>query len=661
MGFVVSEGDLRQVSTWARPINAYHPRGITSYRGLSAAYEVIYKSQTNVRTVVEFLGRNIGQLTPHVTERVSDLETKTARDHPLDRLLRNPHPRWSKHRFYNAIVQDLGVFDNFIAAKVRLPGSNQPRALSRIPPQWVDPVGGDWLTADGFRLVFTGEVLPLASVVHICGYNPVDARWGLSPIETLRRILDEDIAAGEAREQFLGRAARFGNGWIERPADAPDWSAPARNGGGGSARDRFLSSWRDRFTADGPEAGGTPVLEEGMKFHQEQFDAQAAQYLEGRSLSRIVCASAYHVSPGLLGFESRADVQIELNRKSMLADTFAPICDQIASELRIQLLPDFELPSAMDRFDIEFDLEEKLTGDFATEAEATSRAVGAPWMLRSEARTRRALPFIEGSDELVTPLNVLVGGRASPADTAPGTPGAGQASRTKALAPGPEKALADLSPIAQNYATRHADLVKSHVDRQQRWFASRLAVSNDVTTAFNKTRADAELGNDLAGLAMDFAPEAAAPVTEKFSIDYNVEGAQAWLLNNARIAAENFNAATLAQLADVESNYDVTNADGAGTVFADAAGGRAEEFGISRVTAIGGFAMHDAAQQAGAAMKTWIVNDDNPRDSHAALDGTSIPMGDMFDVGGNDAMWPGDPGLPVEELAGCTCSLEFGQ
>ncbi len=46
-------------------------------------------------------------------------------------------------------------------------------------------------------------------------------------------------------------------------------------------------------------------------------------------------------------------------------------------------------------------------------------AVGAPYMLRSEARAVQNLPYVDGTDELVTPLNVTTGGLASPRDTAP--------------------------------------------------------------------------------------------------------------------------------------------------------------------------------------------------------------------------------------------------
>lgn len=37
-------------------------------------------------------------------------------------------------------------------------------------------------------------------------------------------------------------------------------------------------------------------------------------------------------------------------------------------------------------------------------------------MLRNEARAKHNMPAIEGGDELVTPLNVLIGGQSSPQD-----------------------------------------------------------------------------------------------------------------------------------------------------------------------------------------------------------------------------------------------------
>jgi len=45
-------------------------------------------------------------------------------------------------------------------------------------------------------------------------------------------------------------------------------------------------------------------------------------------------------------------------------------------------------------------------------------AIGRPWMTANEGRARMNLTRMDGdADQLVTPLNVLVGGQASPTDS----------------------------------------------------------------------------------------------------------------------------------------------------------------------------------------------------------------------------------------------------
>lgn len=664
MPFAVTDGELRSLAGRTAPTNpAIRPYGMSYRSNLVHAYEVIYRTQANIRTVVDYVARQFGGLELRLLENIDQTTRKRAFGHPLDRLVHHPHPRWSRARFGRTLASDLLIYDNFLAVKVRVEQKGtQPVALTRIPIPLITPEGGDFLTADAFRLAGTSTVWRRDEVVHVAGYNPEDPRWGLSPIESLRQILEEDIASTEARSQFWDRAARFGNGWISRPVEAPDWTKRGANNAT-SARDSFLATWRDLYTGSGPEAGGTPVLEEGMEFHAETFDAKAAQYIEARELTGVECSRAYHVHPSLLGFQDAAAEAQEANRRSLLADVLAPLDDYVASELTIQLLPDFEAAAAaLDRYELDFDLEAKLRGDFLTEAEATSRAVGAPWLRRNEARARRGLEPVEGGDDLITPLNVTTGGRANPTDTAPGTPGLGQASRTKRNRRRPAddaKALDDLPPLARSYADQHAAIVADNVDRQAQRFRSRYGVGHDSTTALDLERANTELGDDLAGLALDYAPLAAAPTASAFGIDYNLDVATPWLLNNARIAAANYNAATLDALNTAEGDADIDTREGADAVFALAAGTRAIDFALGRVNTLDGFASHDAAQQGGATTKTWLVNSDNPRETHAALDGVTIPIGEDFDVGGSSAPWPGSPELPVEEVAGCTCTVDF--
>jgi phage portal protein BeeE len=55
--------------------------------------------------------------------------------------------------------------------------------------------------------------------------------------------------------------------------------------------------------------------------------------------------------------------------------------------------------------------------------------------------------------------------------------------------------------------------------------------------------------------------------------------------------------------------------------------------------------------------KTWLtVDDDRTRDAHADLDDVTVGVDEPFDVGGEEAQYPGDIALSVEMRANCRCT-----
>jgi len=93
-------------------------------------------------------------------------------------------------------------------------------------------------------------------------------------------------------------------------------------------------------------------------------------------------------------------------------------------------------------------------------------------------------------------------------------------------------------------------------------------------------------------------------------------------------------------------------------VFEIAATTRAEEIAITGVTRAANFGSREGAKQGGLRSKTWVVNSGNPRDSHAALDGETVGIDDLFS---NGLRYPGDPEGGADDNAGCQCSLAFGR
>jgi len=260
-------------------------------------YATLYRTQPNVRTCVDFLARNIAQLGLHVFRRVSETDRKRLREHPLAQLLGRPLPpeyKVTRYHLIQALMGDLGVYFNAFWLKVK--PANGPKGLLRIPPSYVAVKGG--LMPTRYEVTIGGKLLKVApeGMVHFRGYNAESAILGLSPLETLRRVLAEEHAAGDYREAFWQNAARMG-GIIERPVEAPMWGKPAR--------ERFKAEFEALYSG-GDNSGKTAILEEGMVWKQNTFNAQESEYLTGRRLTREECARAYHIPLPMVGILEHA-------------------------------------------------------------------------------------------------------------------------------------------------------------------------------------------------------------------------------------------------------------------------------------------------------------------------------------------------------------------
>jgi len=670
---VASSGSL--VSTHRESIRPSLSRGLELYSGRVFDYAELYRAQPNLRLVVRFLARNIAQLGLKAYRRVSATErVELERGHRLREFLRSPTPALpiptSRHAWIRSFVEDLALYDLVYVLKLRNEATSALNGI-RIPPTMMELRGDSFLWPEGFRLKGNRgqRDYDAGDVIYLHGHDPADPRAGLSPVESLRRILAEEAASGEWREQYWRGSARI-SGVISRPADAPRWSETAKN--------RFESDFRAARTGSGAGAGGTPILEDGMTYTPTEFSAKESEYLGARRLSREECAAAFFIPPVFVGILENANFSnVKEQHVSLYADTLGPWLDWITEELELQLVPEF--PDVDDVY-LEFSIEEKLRGRFEEQAAAIQSSTGAPWLTRNEARALRNLPPVDGGDELVVPLNVLVGGQASPNDTDTSTlADSSEAHGTKADRPA--RAKAELAPELRGWETQHRTTLSRFFDRQAESLLAKLGAGHDLDSAFDAERWDSELRDDLLGLSLAMAPDVAGPVADRFGASFDLARAEAWLAENARIAAEQINAATLDELShaitglprrgelarpkaladlldeldegDEESTFDPVTV--ARNVFAVAVAARIATIATTRTTSIGQWLRREGASQAGARSKVWISSGaENSR--HDALDGETVPIGEPFSNGGQ---WPGDPALGVDETAGCLCSLDF--
>jgi HK97 family phage portal protein len=450
-----------------------------------ATYAAIYRTQPHVRTVIDFIARNVAQVGLHVYRRISDTDRARLATHELAVWLNAPNPDTTAYRLKEVLMQDLGIFGMAYWAKVRMPDRI---GLVRMPPDavvphgWLLPTSYDWIKPD-----YSVITLSATDVVAFRYFNPDDPLTGLSTLETLRQLLAEDGASLTYRRAFWQNAARL-EGVVTRPSGLPKWTPEQKQS--------FREQWQARY-AGAP--GQTAVLEDGMTFTPTSFSARDSEFTAARKLTREEVASAFHVPLPMVGILDHATFSnIREQHKNLYQDCLGPSLEMITQEIERQLL--VESDDTQDVY-VEANIADKLKGSFEEQANALRVAVGRPWMTANEGRARMNLPSIKGdpgADELATPLNLS-------------TP-SGTVDDPSTIAPTPAARVLPFSTTS--LAPLLTPVIRATWDRQQ----ARLEKVDPVARAasFVSDRWDRELAADLeaayrqAGISPAIAAQAGA-------------------------------------------------------------------------------------------------------------------------------------------------------
>ena len=616
----------------------------------------LYNTQDNLAAVVNFISSSIAQLPLKVYTRDENDERKRDRDSVAAKLLWKPNGDQTEYEFMFSLVAELKIFGCVYVWKLPDPDSDSGYQIRIIPTDWVTntekvtPYGPDKIrvTADGY-----GNIeIPRAEFVRFCTFSPGNPAGYVSPISALRQTLEEQIQAGRFRKELWRSSGRL-NAQIVRPKDVQPWTEETKK--------KWVEAFREAWGAGGSKAGSIPLMEDGMEIKTFNASFKEQQWVESVKLSREAVAAAYRINPSLVWHsDTQTYASSKDNARALYAECLGPDLQMIQQRINSFLLP---MIGASPATYVEFDLTEKLKGDFEQRAAVIQSSVGGPWLTRNEARRDNNLPPIEGGDELIVPLNVITGGQASPQDTH-----SNQMSRTVLCTCGKHhpKTKAEEEPeeisisgkVPQKEQDKVADLLDGFFKRQAKSIIPKLGAEADW---WNEERWNKELADDLEPVMDEIATKHGEKMARALGVEYIAEKTVNYLRKMAEGRAETINAETKKKIQQAVDDADEDDEDPEDVVRhemdkrsdVDAALLGAM---LSKVAA--GWGTEEATRQAtdqGSKKKVYKVWETgaNARESHQMMDGERVPIDEPFS---NGADWPGDDTLDPDESCGCNCS-----
>ena len=625
----------------------------------------LYRTQANLRSVVSFLADNAAQVPIKVYERASDTDRPRVLDSPAALLLADPNPDMTAFEFKRWMYSDLLLYERFLTLLVPSKNTESGWELRPIPNSWIQQYKGvSPFAPDSIIIGVPGNTpieIPAEVFVLFHGYDPTDPMRQYSRITALKETLHEQIESNGFRRQMWQKGGRF-NSYLTRPKDVAPWSE--------AAFQRFKDTWNSSWAGSGGEdAGGTPILEDGMEIKTIQFNSRDAQWAESVKLSREDCAAVYHVNPAMIWPGSgQTYASARDNARALYNDCLAPTLMQATDRINKVILP--RVGEERNHY-AAYDITIKTEGTYEEKIQTLSSAVGAPFLSRNEARARLDLPAIPGGDDLITPLNVLTGGLSSPRDTDPtreryNSAPAEDGVKTKAAGEDvkedpPKERKASGKPKEED-SEKLADVYRKFFKRQAKSVLPKIGAKAEW---WDQERWDRELTEDLYEEALGISGATARQAVKDLWDDgeYDISMTEAYIKKMCSRRAEMVNQATFTELqealdADEEDEGLKATPEG---VFENAEENRSESAGAAFASALCAWTLMEVCRQnekpGDNVYKTWVVTSGNPRSSHAAMNGETVQYDEPFS---NGAMWPGDiDNLDVEEVANCQCVLEI--
>lgn len=642
MALTARGGALTRLTVADPPITLRSVRGRSAMAGTTNGVSIrsVWESQPSVRKVVSFMASTVAAL-PWRVYRAEDGGRERLYDSPAETLVRRPARFTSSVDLVSGLVLDWLLYGSACAVLV-------DEEIIRVPAPLLMLSTDVFGRVNDVATVAGGETMSLSSlpVALMHGWDP-DGAGAVAPVRTLRSLLSE-LSEAEGWRRRMWTDVPHVAAQVIRPKEAPRWSD--------EKRERFLQAMAD-FKS--PNSGGSiPVMEDGMRLEdapQVQPDLSSASNV--RTLTDIEVAGYFGVPPELLGMREANYGGYAALRRDLYTRVLGPLIGRVEDALNAEIVPalaggDTAVYGVLDRTEAQ-------DGTLLERVQALQSATGGPVMTRAEARERLDLPYLEGTEELIVPLNVIQGGQASPTDSGSQNlngsdtnqldhrqqnDAAAEGEEEKALDP---KARMVLKAVTSRPSPSILERMRqAYIDELQREGLSESAVD--------------ALADRIEPFLAEQAVDAANLVILRSGTGSETIGRGA-IRNYIRQMAEGKAGAAVdaaMRLLGAAASDDAAQDRARETIEDILSEDRLELWADASTKDATGFGSQEGARRSGAIRKMWVHNgSSHPRADHAAMDGETVDMDDTFS---NGMRWPHDwGGGDADDIIGCNCDIAY--
>lgn len=251
-------------------------------------------------------------------------------DHPLLDLMRKPNHMQSGQEFIEELMAHRLLSGNSYAMKAG-PKVGPPRELWTLRPDrtQIIPHVTNYVAAYRYKADKEKVDYPREKVMHIKNFSATDDYYGLSPIAVAARGIDGDNAANEWNTALLQNHARPSGAMVTDQYLSDEQFT------------RLEKSLKDKYS--GKKNTGRPLLlEGGLKWVEMSINPKDMDFINSKKINLKEIAAAFGVPPEMLGDSSNKTYSnFKEARYAFFTETVIPDLDRLENKFNAELVPEF--------------------------------------------------------------------------------------------------------------------------------------------------------------------------------------------------------------------------------------------------------------------------------------------------------------------------------